>query len=108
MFHWQTKINSHHVSLGEFYEEYIDELDELVESILGKVKEIPTVGMGTINLMDYSPANLNLYLSKVEMLFTEDFAKHFDKNSTENIGLYHTVGDILELISKLKYLLKQK
>lgn len=107
VFHWQAKFNHHHVNLGDFYEEYLEELDELAESIFGKKGQTFTIGEGSIKLMDYSEESLMMYLDKIPKIFTEEFSTHFPENK-ENIGLYHTLGDILELISKLKYLLSQK
>ena len=107
IFHWQTKLNAEHVTFGDFYEEYLGELDELAESIFGKKGDTFSIGKGAIKLVDYSDSNIKMYLEKVTNVFTKEFPEYFEKNN-DNIGLYHTIGDILELISKLKYLLSQK
>lgn len=107
LFHWQTKFNAEHVNLGDFYEDYLEELDELAESIFGKRGSTFTIGKGIINFVDYSKENLKMYLDRIASVFTKDFPQYFPE-SKENVGLYHKIGDILELISKLKYLLSQK
>ena len=107
IFHWQTKLNAQHVILGDFYEEYLNELDELAESIFGQTGHTCSIGEGTIKLVDYSESNLQNYLKEITNIFTVEFTKYFP-NTTENIALYHILGDLLEVINKLKYLISQK
>jgi len=107
IFHWQTKANAQHIILGEFYTEFLDEVDELVEGIFGVTGELFTIGAGSMNFVDFSEENLKEFLMKTTNIFNKDFSNNFEKNK-ENDGLYHTVGDILQIIAKLKYLLSQK
>ena len=107
VFHWQTKLNAEHVTLGQFYDDYLDEIDELAESIFGKYGKTFKVGKYKIELVDYSEINLKKYLDELTFLFTKEFKLYFP-NTIENIDLYHIIGDILELVNKLKYLLSQK
>lgn len=107
VFHWQTKFNAEHMTLGAFYEEYLSELDELAEVIFGKTGKTFTIGDGSINLSDYSDKNLSMYLEKTSKVFMKDFPKIFPNNN-ENIDIYHIVGDILEVINKMRYLMSQK
>lgn len=107
VFHWQTKLNTEHVTLGQFYDDYLDEIDELAESIFGKYGKTFEVGKYKIELVDYSEINLKKYLDELTFLFTKEFKLYFP-NTIENIDLYHIIGDILELVNKLKYLLSQK
>lgn len=108
IFHWQTKSNSHHTILGEFYESYLDELDEFVENIFGVTGKTFTVGNGEIKLVDYNDSNLKSYLIEAENLFTVEFQKLYPESDKKNLGLHHIVGDLIEEIGKLKYLLSQK
>lgn len=107
IFHWQTPNNAQHVILGDFYEAYLEELDELAEGIFGQSGKTFTLGKGRIDLMDYSPENVLMFLNKASEIFQNDFSTQFP-NTPLNLGLYHTVGDILELINKAKYLNSQK
>jgi hypothetical protein len=107
IFHWQTKSNSHHVALGEFYESYLEELDKLAESIFGKTGKTFTVGTHKIELVDYSGDNLKKYLTNVCDLFEKEFIEYFP-NKFLNLGIYNILGDIVKLINKLKYILSQK
>lgn len=93
--------------LGDFYEEYLEELDELAEGIFGQSGQTFTLGKGRIDLMDYSPENVLMFLNKAGEIFQSEFPMQFP-NVPLNLGLYHTVGDILELINKAKYLNSQK
>ena len=95
------------MTLGAFYEEYLSELDELAEVIFGKTGKTFTIGDGSINLSDYSDKNLSMYLEKTSKVFMKDFPKIFPNNN-ENIDIYHIVGDILEVINKMRYLMSQK
>jgi hypothetical protein len=64
------------------------------------------LGTGKMELMDYSEENLKNYLDKVTMIFEEKFQQFFPNND-KNLGIYHVLGDVLELVGKLKYLLSQ-
>ena len=107
IFHWQTKLNSHHTILGDFYEDYLEELDELAEVIFGKTGGTFSVGSGTMKLVDYSEDNLLTYLKEVSTIFEKDLPDLFPRTS-ENEGIYHVLGDILEIVQKTKYLLSQE
>ena len=107
VFHWQTKLNARHVTLGDFYESYLEELDELAENIFGKIGETFQIGKGQIELVDISETAIEEYKQKVTEIFEIDFPKLFPK-TYENEVLYHIIGDILEEINKMKYLLSQK
>lgn len=107
VFHWQTKLNSQHVILGDFYEDYLEEVDELAESIFGKTGKTCKVGNGIIQLKDYSEENLQEYLNKITEIFEVKFKRIFPETSA-NTDLYHIYGDIMEVINKLKYLIAQK
>lgn len=107
IFHWQTKSNSEHVTLGQFYEDYMEELDELAESVFGQSGYVCSVGNQSIKLVDYSKENITKYLDEITNIFTQEFQSYFPNTQT-NVGLYHILGDIVEVINKLKYLLSQK
>ena len=107
IFHWQTDSNSYHTILGEFYEEYLDEIDKLAESIFGKTGATFKISNNKIELVDYSEANLKKFCDEVYSFFVYDFKNYFPNNAS-NIDLYHIVGDILEVINKTKYLMSQK
>lgn len=107
IFHWQTKSNSQHVILGDFYEDYLEELDELAEVIFGQTGHTCSVGDGVLKLMDYSEENLQKYIREITTIFTYEFPMYFP-DINENIAIYHILGDLLEVINKFKYLMSQK
>lgn len=107
IYHWQTKTNSHHVNLGEFYENYLEKIDELAESIFGKTGKTFTINGETIKLNNFSEDNFKDYLKNITNLFNVEFKKTFPNNN-DNVDVYNTLGDILEIINKLKYLSSQK
>lgn len=107
IFHWQTKSNSIHTTLGDFYELYLEKIDELVECIFGMTEETFKIGTGSIELVDLSEDSLDVYKKTVVDIFESDFPKIFQKtDKTEN--LYNIINDILGELNKLKYLLSQK
>ena len=106
IFHWQTRDNSKHVILGDFYDAYLEELDELIEGIFGVTGGTFKMGSGTLNLMDYSPENLKTFLNKAAKLFNVE-ALELCPEIKQDLGLSHTLGDVVEEINKLKYLLSQ-
>jgi hypothetical protein len=57
--------------------------------------------------MDLSDQNLKTYLDVTLEILTIKFESLFP-NTTENLDVYHTLGDLLELFNKLKYLLQRK
>lgn len=108
IFHWQTPSNAEHTTLGVFYEEYLEELDALAEIIFGKNKKPCSIeGNNSIEFVNYSEQNLEDFCMKVRYIFTEEFQKYFP-DTNENAGIYHKLGDIVELINKTEYLLSQK
>lgn len=106
IFHWQTRDNAKHVILGEFYDSYLEELDELIEGIFGVTGTTFKLTSGTLNLMDYSPENLQTFIEKASKVFNVE-ATEICPEIKQNLGLSHTLGDVVETINKLKYLLAQ-
>lgn len=107
IFHWQTKLNSEHAILGDFYEEYLNELDALAESIFGQRGYVCSVGDNTIKLKDYSKENIKKYIREVSDIFNIEFHKYIP-DTKENIAQHHILGDLLEIVNRFKYLMSQE
>jgi DNA-binding ferritin-like protein len=100
LFHWQAKKYSSHIALGNFYDEYLELVDTLAESMMSKF-ERPTVGVGNIAIVDYSEENLNLFLNEANSLFE----KEGRTICADNSEMLNIIDEIIGEINKLKYLL---
>jgi len=101
IFHWQTTSFARHEAFGNFYEDYLDHVDSLAESIMG-IKQRPTIGNATISLVDYSDFAIKKYLEETYELFTVDIKNVIESKYVE---IYNVVEEITALLHKLKYLL---
>ena len=101
IFHWQTRSFAQHQAFGDFYEDYLDFVDALAESIMG-VKERPIIGNATISLVDYSDNSIKKYLEEAYQLFTVEVKTVINEKYVE---IYNMIEEITALIHKLKYLL---
>ena len=104
--HWQTQYNIEHRYFGKFYDEFVEQMDTLVEAIAGKYGT-PHLKFGeaAIMLYDYElsrPEFFNLVQEALRGTFCELFEKEKDSE------LYNLADGILDLINKTQYLLQQK
>jgi hypothetical protein len=102
LFHWQTEVGDMHTALGEFYDSFLDQLDGLMEVVMGKYGRISIKGVGSpAPLVDLSGANvddiLNKYISIFEGYKTSTFSKDDD--------IKNIIDEIVASINKLKYLI---
>lgn len=105
IFHWQTKSYARHIAFGDFYDEWLDIVDEIAETIMGVKGKKPIIGNASIPIADYSDENINIFIQEAKELLT--------------IGLTDIIGDEYEeihdlartgiaLLDKLEYLLTLK
>jgi hypothetical protein len=102
LFHWQTDVGDLHTALGEFYDSFLDQLDGLMEVVMGKYGRISIKGIGSpAPLVDLTGANiddlLNKYISIFEGYKTSTFSKDDD--------IKNIIDEIVASINKLKYLI---
>ena len=105
IFHWQTYSHSQHVALGEYYDKYIDLVDDLAEMIMGALQERPSVEGQVIELHDYSERALSDYLVSAREVF-DNHAKEVIPEAYSEI--HNKIEEVVELIDKLSYLLTLK
>jgi DNA-binding ferritin-like protein len=105
IFHWQTKSFAMHKAFGKFYEEYLELIDELVESIMG-LKGRPVIGNATIEITDYSPLALSEFLDKTYDTLSNHLKEVLSDFDVDEI--FDQAKLILLQIDKLKYLLTLK
>jgi DNA-binding ferritin-like protein len=103
VFHWQTQSFAQHEAFGEFYEEFLESVDDLVESIMG-LKGRPVFGQGaSILVEDYSPSNINRFFERLYPLLNQELAMICDTEIHEEI--FDLARAITAQVDKLKYLM---
>jgi len=106
VFHWQTNSFAQHEAFGEFYEDFLEGVDEMVEAIMG-IKGRPTFGEGaSIIISDYSPENINRFFESAYPVFDNELSAICDSEVNEEI--FDLARAILANIDKLKYLMTLK
>lgn len=102
IFHWQTKSFAQHKAFGEIYESLGENMDEFIESYMGKYQRIyASKGRFLINLDNYSGS----YLAFVDAFI------NFLQNELptclgpEDTDLLNIRDEILGNVNQLKYLL---
>lgn len=103
VFHWQTESFAQHEAFGNFYEDFLESVDDLVESIMG-LKGRPVFGQSaSIIVEDYSPSNINRFFEKLYPILNQELESICDPDQHEEI--FDLAKAITAQIDKLKYLL---
>ena len=102
VFHWQTQSFAQHEAFGTFYEDFLDSVDDMVESIMG-LKGRPVFGQASILVEDYSDVNINKFFERIYPLFDNELEMICDSEAHEEI--FDLARAITANIDKLKYLL---
>ena len=105
MFHWQTLSYEQHIAFGEFYEDFAEKMDELMENIMGK-GERPAFTEGTITLVGHSDAEVLQFSNTIENVLNIQLPTVVPAEGNDEI--YNIVDEILSMVNKLKYLLTLK
>jgi len=105
VFHWQTYSHSEHNALSDYYDKYLDLVDDLAEMIMGALQERPSVANQTIELVDYSDRALQEYLVDARNVFDVDAKEVIPEEYSE---IHNKIEEIVELIDKLAYLITLK
>lgn len=102
VFHWQTEIGDQHSALGDFYDSFLEQLDGLMEVVMGKYGRFSVKSVGTpAPLVDLKDVNVEELVSKYVSVFESYKAETF-KNDPEIVNI---LDEIIASIQKLKYLL---
>jgi hypothetical protein len=96
--HWKTDSYSQHVTLGEFYDEVIDQIDGIVEAYQGWYGLIGKVDMGNV-----TPEDIVEQISGNAMWITENR----DAICKNNPMLENLIDGLTDLFSTTFYKLKQ-
>lgn len=104
--HWQTGLDTEHRHFGMFYEEFIGQMDTIVEAIAGKYgSQNLKFGEAAVMIYDYEMA-LPVFFELVNDALRGTFKNLFDRE--EDSELYNLADEILDLSNKTQYLLQLK
>lgn len=105
IFHWQTKSYARHIAFGDFYDEWLDIVDEIAEAIMGVREERPMIGDANIPLVDYSDQNIRMFIQESKELLTAELT---DVIGDEREEIHDLARTGVALLDKLEYLLTLK
>ena len=102
MFHWQTTSIAQHEALGEFYEDFIEKTDDLIENIMGKMGR-PSLAQGTITVSGYSDTELAQFIKDATNVLSIQLPQFVEAEGNEEI--FNIAQELQSLINKLSYLI---
>ena len=104
--HFQTMSDAEHRHFGLFFDEFIDQMDTLIEAIAGK-HGTDKLKFNEASIMVYDiDVALPEFFDIVDEALIEFFGELFDRESDSE--LYNLADGILELKNKVVYLLEKK
>lgn len=104
--HLQTDSDTEHRHFGQFYDNFVDMLDGLIEGIAGKYgSQTLKFGQAQLVLYDREEA-IQIFFEVVEQTLRMKFASLFDRDKDSE--LYNIVDEMLTLKNKVQYLLQMK
>jgi DNA-binding ferritin-like protein len=102
IFHWQTEVGDAHKALGDFYNDFAEALDELVEVIMGKYGRITMSQIGKPTaLVDISEMMPSVFVEK----YIRIFEGYRDGLFAQDPEIKNIIEEIIARHHKLKYLL---
>ena len=111
LLHWQTYSYSEHKALDNFFNEFIEISDTLIESIMGKYGR-PEFNEEerTLKLANYespeSPDGLPRFIENLDVCYRQECIAEFSEEKDPEI--FNIIQEILGLIDQTKYLLSLK
>jgi DNA-binding ferritin-like protein len=100
--HWQTKSYAEHQALGGAYDTLTEQIDEFIETFMGKYGRIESRDGFKIELSNYSDVNTVDFVDKYITYLTDELPKGLEKTDTD---LMNIRDEMLAGLNKLKYLL---
>jgi len=102
IFHWQTEVGDQHKALGEFYDSFLEKLDEVVEVTMGKYGRISVKGVkSTQSLIDLADVNVPEFVTK----YIDTFSTYRDDTFSADPEIQNIIDEIIASMHKLEYLL---
>jgi hypothetical protein len=101
VFHWQTEVGDKHKALGDYYDDFLEQLDGLMEVVMGKYGRFSVKSVGTpAPLVDLKDVNAEEFVDSKVSIFVE--AKKIFAKDPEILNI---IDEVIAEIQKLKYLL---
>jgi hypothetical protein len=102
IFHWQTKSFAQHESYGEIYESLGKNMDDFIESYMGRYQRIyASSGKFVLNLDNYSGSPM-LFVDKFISFLQDELPTYVGTKDTDLLNIRDTIlGDV----QQLRYLL---
>lgn len=105
IYHWQTKSYAEHKALDECYAQLGDLIDEFVEVLLGKNRNMSIKDNPTITINDYvDNSDVTVFLDNLDKFLIGIKLNPENKNT----DLYNIRDEMMGVINKTKYLLTLK
>ena len=102
VFHWQTEVGDAHKALGDFYDDFLDQVDNLMEIVMGKYGRYSVKAVGTLKpLQDLK----DVKIEEVIGIFLADFKQYRDEVYKGDPEIVNVMDEIVASTEKLKYLL---
>lgn len=107
IFHLQTKSFARHKNLDNFYHQFLDDVDDLIEMIMGKYNTEPNdfKQVEPISFNDFTESVLHKFYTEAENLFNRDFYELIDPEKdaeiVDQINLIKSRLDTLEYLMTL-------
>jgi hypothetical protein len=102
IFHWQTKSFSQHEAFGKIYESLGENMDEFIETYMGKYQRIyASKGKFVLNLDNYSD-NYLVFVDAFITFLQDELPTYLSPKDTDLLNIR---DEILGNVNQLKYLL---
>ncbi len=100
--HWQTKSYAEHQALGGAYDTLTGQIDEFIETFMGKYGRIESRDGFKIELSNYNDLGTVEFVDKYISYLVNELPKGLEESDTDLLNLR---DEMLSGLNKLKYLL---
>lgn len=100
--HWQTKSYAEHQALGGAYDTLTEQIDEFVETFMGKYGRIESQNGFKIELSNYADLSTVDFIDKYIGYLVNNLPKDLEESDTDLLNIR---DEMLGGLNKLKYLL---
>lgn len=101
--HWQTTSYSEHKSLGDLYDSLSDNIDEFIETFMGKYGRIMAQNSFNLTLENYKNLAPLALMAEIETYLVTELPTMLDP--VKDTDLLNIRDEILGSVNKTKYLL---
>lgn len=100
--HWQTKSYAEHQALGGAYDALTEQIDEFIETFMGKYGRIESRDGFKIELSNYADLSTMDFVDKYITYLTDELPTGLEDSDTDLLNIR---DEMLGGLNKLKYLL---